>query len=336
MSTVIIGTILLCLRRHHHTFNSITLVNGPSIQRWLLQELGIESALTPSQTVLKNTFQIVLATDEVRSFAFLLYHELQWASPSSTTTGTVPGELGGQAGFNAGDGVVFQMLPYSRTSNVRLLANISNVNVPGLFIFRIDTDTITVAGCGNDSSLLFQPRRGSQLGGTPITIQGPCFSNSTAGDVKCRFGDSAEVDAIIISDLKAICVAPTVPLPGIVFVSLSIDGGNIYQTFPNTFSYSPADYGLSSTDNTQVNLIGQNSMVISAGNQVTLEWRLSETTTDNWPNNTVRLEVQMWTVTLNASNNGITLSSYTILQSNVTPSNSYQSLSITVHIQQYR
>ena len=283
------------------------------------------------RTALLNTFQIVLATDEVRSFAFILYHDLQWASPSTTTSGTVSGEIGGQAGFNAGDGIVFEMLPYSRTTNVRLLVNISNVNVPGLFIFRIDTDTIAVGGCGNSSNnLLFRPRRGSQLGGTPVTIQGPCFSNLNASDVKCRFGDLSIVDAIIISDIKAICVAPAVALPGIVFVYLSIDGGNTFQMFPNSFSYSPVEYGVSSTDNTQVNVLGQTSMVITPGDQMNLGWHLSETTTDNWPNSTIRLEIQMWTVIMNVSNNGITLSAYTIAQSNITPSNGYQSLMITV------
>ncbi|CAF1284517.1 unnamed protein product [Rotaria sordida] len=64
------------------------------------------------QTDRLNTFQIVLATDSDRSFVFLLYHDLQWAGPAYTTTPYA------QAGFNAGDGIAFEMLPYSRTKDI--------------------------------------------------------------------------------------------------------------------------------------------------------------------------------------------------------------------------
>jgi hypothetical protein len=80
-----------------------------------------------------NTFQMVIATDEYRSFTFLLYHDLQWAGTSYTA------EPFAQAGFNAGDGISATMLPYSRTINMLRLVDESNVNVPGLFAFRIDT-----------------------------------------------------------------------------------------------------------------------------------------------------------------------------------------------------
>ncbi|CAF3256168.1 unnamed protein product [Rotaria sp. Silwood2] len=96
------------------------------------------------QTNLVNTFQIILATDEIRSFAFLFYNDLQWASPSTSSLIEVnsSSEIGGQAGFNAGDSIIYEMLPYSRTSYVRRLVNTSNVNVPSLFVFRIDSDTM--------------------------------------------------------------------------------------------------------------------------------------------------------------------------------------------------
>lgn len=57
-----------------------------------------------NKTDRRNTFQLILATDSSRSFAFFLYKELQWASPGYTT------EPFAQAGFNAGDGVTGTML----------------------------------------------------------------------------------------------------------------------------------------------------------------------------------------------------------------------------------
>ena len=232
----------------------------------------------PEQTARTNTFQIVLVTDEIWSFAFLLYHELQWASPSSGSGPSPAGELGGQAGFNAGDGAVFEMLPYSRTSNIRLQANLGNVNVPGLFVFRIDTDTVAVGGCGNTSSLSFRPRRGSQLGPTAVTVQGPCFNSVSAGDVKCRFGDSLIVDAIIIDEIRAICVTPAVGLHSIVSFYVSLEPGTTFRLFPNTFAYTSAEYGLTSADNAPVTILNRTSMIVSTGVALTMGWSLSDST----------------------------------------------------------
>jgi hypothetical protein len=106
---------------------------------------------------------MVLATEESRSFAFFLYNDLQWASQHSTGPYA-------QAGFNAGDGIVSKMLKYSRTSNITLLVNESNVNVPSLFVFRIDTADIEAGGCSEHESLKHMPGRGHQIGGTTVNF----------------------------------------------------------------------------------------------------------------------------------------------------------------------
>jgi len=115
-------------------------------------------------------------------------------------------EVSSQSGFNGGDGIVFEMFPYCRTSFIVDLVNIINVNVPGLFVFRIDTDTIRFGGWGNNSNLLFRPYRGSQLGLTPIIIVGRCFINVSNEDIKCRFGESIIVDEIIINQFEVILI----------------------------------------------------------------------------------------------------------------------------------
>ena len=284
------------------------------------------------QTALTNTFQIVLATDEQRSFAFLLYHDLQWASPQGTSFNgsIVEDSRAGQAGFNAGDGIVFEMLPYSRTSAVRRLANISNVNVPGLFVFRIDTDSITLGGCGNNSELIFRPRRGSQLGLTPITIQGPCFTNATEGNVKCRFGESIVVDAIIINEFQAICLSPFVSLASFTDVYLSMDGGTTFNLFPQLFTYTRAELGISSIDNAQVMVLNQNNMILTTGESIVLQWYLSETTMNAWPNETIVVDIDMCIVTLNETNGGITLNSCTTLQTDLPPVVGLQNTTVTL------
>ncbi|CAF1158121.1 unnamed protein product [Didymodactylos carnosus] len=175
----------------------------PFIPRMVITGTWYRVGAYSAKTDKLNTFQIVLVTDEQRSFTFLLYNDLQWAGPKYTT------EPWAQAGFNGGDGVVFEMLPHSRTQDIVKLVSESNVNVPGLFVFRTDTETITEGGCGNGSSssvYSLRPRIGSQLGLTSLNIQGPCYNTTTT--LKCQFGSYGIVDGIIINEFRAVCLTP--------------------------------------------------------------------------------------------------------------------------------
>ena len=70
--------------------------------------------------------------------------ESQW------TTGDASGGDGGlggtpaHVGFNAGDGVRFALLPESDTPEIINVSTTSNVGVPGLWIFQVDEENITV------------------------------------------------------------------------------------------------------------------------------------------------------------------------------------------------
>ena len=77
-----------------------------------------------------NTFQAVLATDGVRTFVMFLYEDIQWGSAQTTI------------GFNAGDRFQSITLPESLTTEgVLNLENSSNVEIPGVYIFRVDQST---------------------------------------------------------------------------------------------------------------------------------------------------------------------------------------------------
>ena len=96
-----------------------------------------------------NTFQCILATNGLNSFAIFLYADglIQW------TTGDASGGAGGfggtpaQVGFNAGDGVRFAIVPESRSSEIVNIDTTSNVGVPGAWIFRLDGVNVTMGGC---------------------------------------------------------------------------------------------------------------------------------------------------------------------------------------------
>ncbi|CAF4683038.1 unnamed protein product, partial [Rotaria sp. Silwood2] len=177
---------------------------------------------TNNTSTLNNTFQIVLCTDEDRSFIFFLYHDLQWVNPSNRSY------YYAEAGIHNGDRNKSQMLPYSGTEDIVKLVNESNVNIPGLFTFRVDADEINAGGCNENVTMVsFRPRISSQLGSTALNIYGSCFTNQTK--VKCRFGSSSQtIDGFIIDEFRASCLTPFASVHGPVPVNISIDNG---QTF---------------------------------------------------------------------------------------------------------
>ena len=52
-----------------------------------------------------------------------------------------------QAGFNAGDGVNFEMIPDSATEDIVNISRTSNIGKPGVWLFRVDKTNIQYAGC---------------------------------------------------------------------------------------------------------------------------------------------------------------------------------------------
>ncbi|XP_054660981.1 sushi, nidogen and EGF-like domain-containing protein 1 isoform X4 [Grus americana] len=92
-----------------------------------------------------NTFQAVLATDEVTSYVMLNYGDIQWTT-GIANNGDAHTGLGGvpaQAGFNSGDDVHYYNIPGSRSPEVLRISRRSNVGVPGRWIFRVDEFTAT-------------------------------------------------------------------------------------------------------------------------------------------------------------------------------------------------
>lgn len=78
-----------------------------------------------------NSFQVVVATDGSKTFILFIYQDMQWSSSRTTI------------GFNAGDGNRSYTLPGSSNAEYVLnLENTSNVGVPGVYIFRVDQDSV--------------------------------------------------------------------------------------------------------------------------------------------------------------------------------------------------
>ena len=72
-----------------------------------------------------------MATDGQASFVFFIYSDIQWGIAN--------------IGFNAGDGVRFFMVPRALISTENIEMG-SNVNIPGLYIYRVDQNTVFEPG----------------------------------------------------------------------------------------------------------------------------------------------------------------------------------------------
>ncbi|XP_039634453.1 alpha-tectorin isoform X5 [Perca fluviatilis] len=103
-----------------------------------------------SQTTPVNTFQTVLISDGVASFSMFNYGEITWSTGTASGGDPLTG-LGGttaQSGFNGGDIGHFFNLPGSRSNDVVNIEQTTNVNTPGRWLFRVDTELIDPAnGC---------------------------------------------------------------------------------------------------------------------------------------------------------------------------------------------
>uniref|UniRef100_A0A8D9EU45 Protein mesh n=1 Tax=Cacopsylla melanoneura TaxID=428564 RepID=A0A8D9EU45_9HEMI len=200
---------------------------------------GIDNSLYKT-----NTFQLVLATDEVYSYAIFNYAEIQWTSHTEAGGDTSGGEGGVPAfvGFNAGNGTrSYEYYPYSQRSTIRDLVGRGWANgFPGRHIFRID-ENIMLGTCNKDIAganlpLVFAPESGNMLGGTVVNITGPCFEPGMK--IRCKF-DIVDVVGTVVDRNRAICVQPFLMAEGYVIFDIKIGEGQ-YNWKGKYFVETPA------------------------------------------------------------------------------------------------
>ncbi|XP_019636956.1 PREDICTED: sushi domain-containing protein 2-like [Branchiostoma belcheri] len=230
---------------------------------WAFVATWHEVAYFGSGSEKRNTFQAVLVSNGRQSFTIFNYGNITW------TTGTASGGdeltgLGGtpaQVGFNAGDGIVYYSVNGSQTDAIVDVETTSNVNLPGRWIFRIDS-YIEEGGCNADASIRLCPFFGTMLGGTKVGISGPCFDEYM--DIRCKFGANDPVPGWVESDTTAACISPFLSNPGRVPLMVSTDGGNTYDYWAMYTSVHPDRLlpQLRTTEN-------------AADETITIEWQLS-------------------------------------------------------------
>ncbi|CAG0924040.1 unnamed protein product [Notodromas monacha] len=188
----------------------------------------------PRAQYVTNTFQAVIATDEVMTYAIMNYEHLGWTTHTGAGGSTDDGQGGTPAfvGFNAGNGTrAYEYLPYSQRMQIRDLPSYGGANGKlGRHIFRID-EHIFPGSCNPDPQrtnlpLFFAPESGNMLGGTVVNVTGPCFTPKQR--VTCRFEDW-EVEGIVRDANRATCITPPgMKTSGYIDFLISQDGGPFY------------------------------------------------------------------------------------------------------------
>ncbi|VDI43851.1 Hypothetical predicted protein [Mytilus galloprovincialis] len=173
----------------------------------------------------RNTFQCILITNGRHSFAIFLYNKIQWTTGQASGGNTDTG-LGGtpaQVGFDAGDGHNYMAIRESRTPAVLQVTHLSNVRIPGKFVYRTDTETVKDGGCTTHTGgrLAIFPRYVTMFGGTVLSIGGPCVE--TNDKISIMFRNKPDVIMCTIFSFNAVrCITPMMYETGDVNVTLTV------------------------------------------------------------------------------------------------------------------
>ena len=175
-----------------------------------------------------NSYQAVIATDEIRTYAMFNYEQIEWITHLDNYDG-----LKGAAafvGFNAGNTTrSFEFKPYSQHQRVSMLPSggFGN-NLRGRYYFQIDEE-VWPGACIDKKlepnlrdrlPLTFFPRYGHMLGGTLVDVTGPCLDPSSI--IFCRF-DNFKAEAVWRDTNRATCVSPPFMYHGYVDLTISVD-----------------------------------------------------------------------------------------------------------------
>ncbi|CAD6187941.1 unnamed protein product [Caenorhabditis auriculariae] len=219
----------------------------------------------------QNTFQLVIASDEIRTFAIFNYARLNWTS--SNEAGGLNGFGGKQAamaGFNGGNGTGWYPLPYSGHGRLWKLGYFSNVLTPGRWIHRVD-ELIIPAGCTNASNggVVTAPPWGPMQGGMAINISGPCLRPTDS--IKVNF-ENWQTDCKRISRVRARCIMPMFHKTGMVPIRMSRDGGQSFPFFGKFYVVMPDRAPAAVTLKDDVNDVN-NRWYQPYANELTMGWQ---------------------------------------------------------------
>ncbi|XP_074605108.1 sushi domain containing 2 mesh isoform X2 [Brevipalpus obovatus] len=180
-----------------------------------------------------NSYQMIIATDEIRSYAMFNYEQIEWI----THKDNYDGMKGPPAfiGFNAGNTTrSFEFRPYSQQPRISVMSQRGYGNgLEGRYFFQIDEEIWPGACIDKDLDpnlkdrlpLTFFPRWGHMLGGTLVNVTGPCFEPDDI--ITCNF-DNQVAKGIYRDRNHATCISPAVYYHGYIDLTITVKGRTIF------------------------------------------------------------------------------------------------------------
>ena len=180
-----------------------------------------------------NTYQAVIATDEIRTYAMFNYEKIEWITHQDNYDGLKG--FPAFVGFNAGNTTrAYEFRPYSQNPRISLMTQMGYGNgFQGRYFFQIDEEVWPGACIDKELDpnlpdrlpLTFFPRYGHMLGGTLVNITGPCLSPSSI--ITCKF-ENWKVEGIYQDPNHATCISPPVMYHGYVDLTISVDDRTLF------------------------------------------------------------------------------------------------------------
>ncbi|KAH7644783.1 protein mesh [Dermatophagoides farinae] len=174
-----------------------------------------------------NSYQVVLATDEVRTFAMFNYEHIGWIAPYFEGKKGPPAYVG----FNAGNSTrTYEFVPYSQNARISYLPSRGfGNNLEGRYFFQIDEEIWSGACVEKELDpnlpsrlpLSFFPKVGNMLGGTLVNVTGPCYSPEDI--IECMF-ENWPTKGVYIDKNRVSCISPPVMYHGYVDLTVRVNG----------------------------------------------------------------------------------------------------------------
>nr|XP_054760319.1 sushi domain-containing protein 2-like [Lytechinus pictus] len=187
----------------------------------------------------RNTFQVVLVHDGHHSYVLLLYDSINWVVGTlmngDPNTGLYSASKLGIAivGFLMADGDIAEVFTYDQDTLLSLPSD-SNVEVNGVYAYKIDQPSIIDPLCNPFKDLAIAPTQSGMMGGERIYLYGPCWVLEimtcvfTYDDVIIQ-----EVNATVVDTNEAYCVPDPFFLIGEVIISVVREGDH-HTNSPST------------------------------------------------------------------------------------------------------
>ena len=239
--------------------------------KWLFIATWNEAAPFTHDKSKVVTFQSILATDGIFSFAIFYYNKIEYSNGNNGHA---------KVGFDVGDGVNLALVEGSCTPEIINITQMSNMGQPGKFIFRIDNTNISTSNCDAESyedgkqKLIAAPSFVSDIARSVVSFRGPCFPLDA--NVTCIFDTinhgiketTGFVEHSLTDSPIAYCQTPYFYAYGRYLVKIRVQSENHtsnYEAFL-TVSDLPPEFQVEyekSYNNPEANLVGERLMKVT-------------------------------------------------------------------------